>query len=86
MQAVYQSVLIYIFFSQTLCGISSMLKQWVSGQVLISENNSMVISIGVLMPPWGRRMFLHIHVTIGVPVAVVRDFVSLLQQHATELN
>jgi hypothetical protein len=63
-----------------------MLKQWNSGIVNINEHNQMVISIGVLMPPWERRMFLHIHVDINVPLPVVRDFVSLLQQYAVNLN
>ncbi|KAK3732812.1 hypothetical protein QZH41_017718 [Actinostola sp. cb2023] len=69
-----------------ICGNANMLKQWGSSIVEINQHNQMVITIGVLMPPWEKRMFLNIHATITTPIPVVRDFISLLQQYAVTLN
>lgn len=66
-------------------GCDEALKQWHPGVVTINQSNNMVITIGLLMPPWEQRMFLNIHANITTPVAVVRDFISLIQQYAPSL-
>ncbi|EDO43575.1 predicted protein [Nematostella vectensis] len=68
------------------CGICGMLKEWSAGPVTISQLNEMCVNIGLLLPPWERRGYLHIFVTPDTPNSVVRDFVALLQQHAHGLH
>ena len=46
----------------------------------------MRVTIGVLMPPWERKMFVHIHIDPTVPLPVARDFVALLQKNFPESN
>lgn len=70
------------------CANSSLLKSW-NAQPLVRNAMSvrdMRLTFGVVMPPWGKRMFVHIYVDPNVPVPVIRDFVSILQRFAPDLN
>ena len=73
-------------FLQTLCPDSDMLKQWVQQPINRTQVQEMKVTLGVLMPPWERRMFLHIHIDTNVPLSVTRDFVALLQKNSPGLN
>ena len=63
-----------------------MLKQWRPQPVSRAQVQEMRVSLGVLMPPWERKMFLNIHIDPNVPLPVTRDFVALLQKNAPELS
>ncbi|XP_078344884.1 uncharacterized protein LOC144630392 isoform X2 [Oculina patagonica] len=73
------------------CGLtcfpnSNMLKQWRPQPISRSQVQEMRVSIGVLMPPWDRKMFLNVHIDPSVPLPVTRDFVALLQKNSPELS
>ena len=69
------------------CPDSRILKQWRPEQPKSpSHYREMRVTIGVLMPPWGRKMFVHIHIDPTVPLPVARDFVALLQKNFPESN
>ncbi|XP_068687861.1 uncharacterized protein [Montipora foliosa] len=73
-------------FFGTLCPDSNMLKQWNQQPITRIQVQEMKVTLGVLMPPWERRMFLHIHIDPNVPLPVTRDFVALLQKNSPGLN
>ena len=77
-----------LFFSSQLmcCPGSNALKTWQAQPITHTQESVMAVSLGVLMPPWDTKAFLHIHVNQNVPIAVVRDFVSLLQRNAAGLK
>ena len=69
------------------CPDSRILKQWRPEQPKSpSHYREMRVTIGVLMPPWERKMFVHIHIDPTVPLPVARDFVALLQKNFPEPN
>lgn len=63
-----------------------MLKQWNPQPIARSHVQEMKVTIGLLMPPWERKMYACIHIDPNVPMAVTRDFVSLLQNNTPALN
>lgn len=63
-----------------------MLKQWRPQSVIGTQVQEMKVNIGILMPPWERKMFLNIHVDPSVPLPVTRDFVALLQKNSPGLS
>ena len=63
-----------------------MLKQWRPQPINRSQVQEMKVTIGVLMPPWERKMFASIHIDPNVPLAVTRDFVALLQKNSPGLS
>ena len=63
-----------------------MLKQWRPQEIVRSQVQEMTVIIGVLMPPWEQRMFVHIHIDPNVPLPVTRDFVALLQKNSPGLS
>ncbi|XP_068708598.1 uncharacterized protein [Montipora foliosa] len=68
------------------CPDSEMLRQWRPQVDSRIEVRQMQVSIGVLMPPWEKKMFANIHIDPNVPLSVTRDFVALLQKNAPGLN
>ena len=69
------------------CPDSRILKQWRPQQPNNpSHYRDRRVTIGVLMPPWERKMFVHIHIDPTVPVPVARDFVALLRKNFPESN
>lgn len=68
------------------CPNSRCLRQWQPQPNIRAEVREMEVIIGVLMPPWEKKMFVNIHTDSNAPLSVVRDFVSLLQKNAPELN
>ena len=76
----------FVLFQLTCCPNSDMLKQWRPQPVSRAQVQEMRVSLGVLMPPWERKMFLNIHIDPNVPLPVTRDFVALLQKNAPELS
>lgn len=62
------------------------LKQWRPQPIGRSQVQEMRVTVGLLMPPWERRMFVHIHIDPNVPLPVTRDFVALLQKNSPGLS
>lgn len=50
-----------------------------------SQVQEMFVTVGLLMPPWDRKMFLKIYIDPNVPLPVTRDFVALLQKNSPGL-
>ncbi|KAK2552405.1 hypothetical protein P5673_026487 [Acropora cervicornis] len=73
-------------FALCCCPNSRCLRQWQPQPNIRAEVREMEVIIGVLMPPWEKKMFVNIHTDFNTPLSVVRDFVSLLQKNAPELN
>ncbi|KAK2558184.1 hypothetical protein P5673_019299 [Acropora cervicornis] len=63
-----------------------MQEQWYPQPIVRSQKQEMKVTIGLLMPPWERKMYACIHIDPDVPMAVTRDFVSLLQNNTPALN
>ena len=63
-----------------------MLEQWRPQPISHSQVQEMHVTLGVLMPPWERKMFVSIHVDPNVPLPVSRDFVAFLQKNSPGLN
>ena len=63
-----------------------MLKQWSRQPISQSQVQDTKITLGVLMPPWERKMLVHIQVDPKVALPVSRDFVALLQKNSPGLN
>ncbi|PFX27434.1 uncharacterized protein LOC111327567 isoform X1 [Stylophora pistillata] len=74
------------FCGLTCCQDSNLLKQWDTKPVTRSQVQEMRVTIGLLMPPWDRKMFLNIHIDPNVPLPVTRDFVALLQKNSPSLS
>jgi len=68
------------------CPNSKLLKQWRAQPTIHSQVQEMTVTIGVLMPPWERKMFASIHIDPNVPLNVTRDFVALLQKNSPGLS
>lgn len=73
-------------FQLTCCQDSNLLKRWIPKPVMRSQVQEMRVTIGLLMPPWERKMFLNIHIDPNVPLPVTRDFVALLQKNSPGLS
>ena len=63
-----------------------MMGQWRSQPANRRHVQEMEVTVGVLMPPWGQKTFVHIRVDPNVPLPVTRDFIALLQKNATGLS
>ncbi|XP_058942477.2 uncharacterized protein [Pocillopora verrucosa] len=70
----------------TCCQDSNLMKQWDTKPVTRSQVQEMRVTLGVLMPPWERKMFLDVHIDPNVPLPVTRDFVALLQKNSPSLS
>ena len=73
-------------FQLTCCQDSNLMKQWDTKPVTRSQVQEMRVTLGVLMPPWERKMFLDVHIDPNVPLPVTRDFVALLQKNSPSLS
>ncbi|CAH3173213.1 unnamed protein product [Porites lobata] len=67
------------------CADSGALKQWRPQPMNRSQVQEMFVTVGLLMPPWDRKMFLKIYIDPNVPLPVTRDFVALLQKNSPGL-
>lgn len=67
------------------CPDSGALKRWRPLPISRSQVQEMRVTVGLLMPPWDRKMFLKIFVHPNVPLPVTRDFVALLQKNSPGL-
>ena len=70
---------------QDWCPDSGALKRWRPLPISRSQVQEMRVTVGLLMPPWDRKMFLKIFVHPNVPLPVTRDFVALLQKNSPGL-
>jgi len=61
-----------------------MQEQWYPQPIVRSQKQEMKVTIGLLMPPWERKMYACIHIDPDVPMAVT--IVSLLQNNTPALN
>ena len=50
-----------------------------------TQVREMFVTVGLLMPPWDRKMFLKIFIDPNVPLPVTRDFVAILQKNSPGL-
>lgn len=50
-----------------------------------TQVQEMFVTVGLLMPPWDRKMFLKIFIDPNVPLPVTRDFVAILQKNSPGL-
>lgn len=74
------------FCGLSCCPDSDMLKQWQPYPINRSQVQEMKVTVGLLMPPWERKMFVSIHINPNVPLPVTRDFVALLQKNSPGLG
>lgn len=61
--------------------------KWLNSKVDSEQTNERFISMGVLMPPWNKRMTLKVNFTPDTPLSQVRDLVAAIQglQRATSM-
>ncbi|XP_077988983.1 uncharacterized protein LOC144443391 [Glandiceps talaboti] len=68
------------------CELDCCMKQW-SGEYPITQSyNERYVTIGTLMPPWGKRMMVRIHFDSSMRLSFINGFLVEMQRHAPNLN
>ena len=61
-------------------------KYWYARDHLTLGINSRMLSMGVILPPWGNRSLLEVHAQPDVPLSLMKGFMKELQRFAPGLR
>ncbi|XP_070575739.1 uncharacterized protein [Ptychodera flava] len=68
------------------CELECCMKKWSGGYQHTESLNERHVTIGTLMPPWGKRMMVRIHFDPSMRLSFINEFLVEMQRYAQNLN
>ncbi|XP_077982974.1 uncharacterized protein LOC144437822 [Glandiceps talaboti] len=70
----------------SFCELDFCMKQWHGEDPVTQSYNDRYVTIGTLMPPWGKRMMVQIRFDPSMSLSFINGFLVEMQRHAPNIN